>query len=83
MASAEDEIEKLARKQTRIEEMGGSVQVAKQHEKGKMTARERIDLFFDEGTFNEIDAFVRHRSNNFGLDKQEIPGRFLGFKRNS
>ena len=74
MAPAEDKIDKLTRKQTRIEEMGGSAQVAKQHEKGKMTARERIDLFFDEGTFNESDAFVRHRSSYFGLDKQEIPG---------
>ena len=74
MAPAEDKIDKLTRKQARIEEMGGSAQVAKQHEKGKMTARERINLFFDEGTFNEIDAFVRHRSSYFGLDKQEIPG---------
>ncbi|MDP6776832.1 MAG: acyl-CoA carboxylase subunit beta [Candidatus Latescibacteria bacterium] len=74
MAPAEDNIEKLERKLTRIQEMGGADQVAKQHEKGKMTARERIDLFFDEGTFNETDAFVRHRSTYFGLDKQDIPG---------
>ena len=74
MAPAEDKVERLARKQARIEEMGGSDQVAKQHEKGKMTARERVGLFFDEDTFNEIDAFVRHRSTNFGLDKQDIPG---------
>lgn len=73
MAPDESKIEKLSRKLSRIEEMGGSDQVAKQHEKGKLTARERIDLFFDEGTFCEIDAFVRHRSTNFGLDKQEIP----------
>jgi len=53
---------------------GGEKRIAAQHEKGKLTARERIDLLVDEGTFVEIDAFVRHRSKDFGLEKQ----RFLG-----
>ncbi len=39
---------------------------------GKLTARERINLLFDEGTFVEIDAFVKHRCSNFGMDKVEM-----------
>ncbi|MBR4903283.1 MAG: methylmalonyl-CoA carboxyltransferase, partial [Selenomonadaceae bacterium] len=46
----------------------------KQHEKGKMTARERIEMFFDEGTFVELDMFVKHRCTNFGQDKKDLPG---------
>ena len=53
---------------------GGEKRITTQHEKGKLTARERIDLLVDEGTFVEIDALVRHRSKDFGLEKQ----RFLG-----
>ncbi|GIG26029.1 methylmalonyl-CoA carboxyltransferase [Cellulomonas denverensis] len=47
---------------------------AKQHARGKRTARERIDQLLDPGSFTEIDAFVRHRSTNFGLDAKRIPG---------
>lgn len=53
---------------------GGEKRIKAQHEKGKLTARERIDLLVDEGTFVEVDALVRHRSKDFGLDKQ----RYLG-----
>ncbi len=53
---------------------GGEKRLKAQHEKGKLTARERIDLLVDEGTFVEIDALVRHRSKDFGLEKQ----RYLG-----
>jgi propionyl-CoA carboxylase beta chain len=53
---------------------GGEARIRKQHEKGKLTARERIDLLLDKGSFEEIDAFVTHRSSAFGLDKQQIPG---------
>src|SRR5579859_1439425 len=45
-----------------------------QHKKGKLTARERLDLLLDPGTFNELDMFVTHRSTDFGLDEQRIPG---------
>jgi propionyl-CoA carboxylase beta chain len=53
---------------------GGEKRINAQHEKGKLTARERIDLLVDEGSFVEIDRLVKHRSNDFGLDKQRIPG---------
>ncbi len=53
---------------------GGEARIEKQHEKGKLTARERIDLLLDKGSFEEIDAFVTHRSTNFGLDKQKFLG---------
>ena len=53
---------------------GGEKRIAAQHAKGKLTARERIDLLVDEGSFVEIDRFVVHRSNDFGMDKQRILG---------
>ena len=53
---------------------GGKDRVAQQHAKSKLTARERIDLLVDEGTFVELDAFVTHRATDFGLDKE----RYLG-----
>jgi acetyl-CoA carboxylase carboxyltransferase component len=53
---------------------GGPRRVEQQHAKGKLTARERIDLLLDEGTFTELDAFVVHRANDFGLDEQRILG---------
>ncbi|TFH00091.1 MAG: acyl-CoA carboxylase subunit beta [Calditrichales bacterium] len=53
---------------------GGDDRIKAQHDKGKLTARERIDLLVDEGSFVEIDRFVKHRSNDFGLDKQRILG---------
>jgi propionyl-CoA carboxylase beta chain len=49
---------------------GGEKRIASQHERGKLTARERIDLLMDEGTFQELDAFVTHRSTDFGLGDQ-------------
>ncbi len=56
-------------------------QVNKQHEGGKLTARERLDFLFDKGTFEEIQLFVKHRSTLFGLDKKDIPsdGVVTGF----
>ncbi|MEU1373552.1 acyl-CoA carboxylase subunit beta [Streptomyces triculaminicus] len=62
---------KLADLQRRIEEAthaGSARAVEKQHAKGKLTARERIDLLLDEGSFVELDEFARHRSTNFGID---------------
>ena len=53
---------------------GGVKRIEAQHKKGKLTARERIDLLLDPGTFNELDMFVTHRSTDFGLDEQSIPG---------
>ncbi len=53
---------------------GGKTRIETQHEKGKMTARERIDFLLDKGTFVETDMLVKHRSQDFGLDKQRFPG---------
>ncbi|MBT4511924.1 MAG: acyl-CoA carboxylase subunit beta [Chloroflexi bacterium] len=68
-------------KKGKILAQGGEKGVEKQHKDGKMTARERIDYFFDEGTFTEIGMFVKHRTTAFGLDKKEIPaeGVITGF----
>ncbi len=53
---------------------GGAKRIERQHEKGKLTARERLDLLLDDGSFEEIGMFVTHRSTEFGLDKQKFLG---------
>jgi len=53
---------------------GGTERIDKQHSSGKNTARERINILLDPGTFNEIDKMVTHRATDFGIDKQKIPG---------
>jgi propionyl-CoA carboxylase beta chain len=53
---------------------GGADRIAKQHEAGKLTARERIDLLLDPGSFCELDKFVTHRSSDFGMGDKKIPG---------
>jgi len=53
---------------------GGQKRIDQQHEKGKLTARERLNILLDEGSFEEMDLFVEHRSTEFGLDKQRYPG---------
>lgn len=53
---------------------GGEERIQRQHDKGKLTARERLDLLLDEGSFEEIDPFVTHRSQKFGLDEKKIAG---------
>jgi propionyl-CoA carboxylase beta chain len=56
-------------------EIGGGVErIDKQHSSGKKTARERIEILLDSGSFNEIDKMVTHRATDFGIDKQKIPG---------
>lgn len=64
----------LKERSRRAEEGGGEARLEKQRSTGKMTARERIDFFLDEGSFEEFDKFVEHRSTDFGLDKQKYPG---------
>ncbi|HSP54248.1 MAG TPA: carboxyl transferase domain-containing protein, partial [Dehalococcoidia bacterium] len=53
---------------------GGAERIEAQHKRGKLTARERLNILLDEGSFEEIDALVTHRSSEFGLDKQRILG---------
>jgi len=66
--------EEFLKKREKLLEMGGMDKIAKQHAKGKLTARERLDLLFDKGTFVEIGMFVKQRKTDFGLDKKYIPG---------
>ncbi len=53
---------------------GGQARIDKQHEQGKFTARERIDMLLDDGSFEEMDMFVTHRCTNFGMEKQKFMG---------
>jgi propionyl-CoA carboxylase beta chain len=69
-----DKLELLERRRAESERGGGEERTATQHTKGKLTARERIDLLVDEGSFVELDRFVTHRSTDFGLDAQRIYG---------
>src|SRR4030043_618352 len=83
MKTVAQKIRELQEKEAQIKAMGGAKAVEKQHGSGKLTARERLDLFFDAGTFRETDIFVTHRSVNFGMEKIEIPadGGVTGFGR--
>jgi len=53
---------------------GGEKRIAAQHAKGKLTARERLDVLLDEGSFEELDAYVEHNCSDFGMEQQRIPG---------
>ena len=66
-------IDKLIEDKKKIEKGGGQARIDKQHKKGKMFARERIDYLLDKGSFVEIGVFVSHRCTNFGMEKVEIP----------
>ncbi len=69
-----DKLELLDRRRAAAEEGGGAERVAAQHKKGKLSARERLDLLLDEGSFVEFDRFVTHRSTDFGLEEQKFFG---------
>jgi propionyl-CoA carboxylase beta subunit len=64
----------LHRRQALAQQGGGPARVTQQHKKGKLTARERLDLLLDEGSFVELDRFVTHRATDFGLADQVFPG---------
>lgn len=66
--------EKLLQKRAIAQEGGGAERIASQHKKGKLTARERILFLLDEGSFQEIGAFVTHRSHDFGMERQQFLG---------
>lgn len=68
------QIQKLYDLKLKAQSGGGDQRIKQQHEKGKLTARERIDLLLDKGSFEEIGMFVQHNSTNFGLDKQKFLG---------
>ncbi|MFC6835461.1 acyl-CoA carboxylase subunit beta [Halomarina ordinaria] len=70
----DERIEELRERKAEAEKGGGEDRIESQHEKGKLTARERIDYFLDEGTFEEFDQLRTHRSHNFGMEEKQIPG---------
>ncbi|GJQ31755.1 MAG: methylmalonyl-CoA carboxyltransferase [Ignavibacteriaceae bacterium] len=69
-----EKIAELREKRELAKKGGGEEKLAKQHKQGKLSARERIELLLDEGSFEEIDVFVKHRSKDFGLEKQTYYG---------
>lgn len=70
----QDILSQLEEKRARARQGGGQKRIDAQHAKGKLTARERIDLLLDEGSFEEWDMFVEHRCVDFDMDKQQVPG---------
>ncbi|MFP4446786.1 MAG: acyl-CoA carboxylase subunit beta, partial [Desulfosudaceae bacterium] len=73
MDTTAGKLKELKEKEKKMREMGGAEAVARHREKGKMTARQRIEALFDPGTFRELDMFVKHRCTYFGMDKVDIP----------
>ena len=71
--SMTDKIKNIEGLRVKIKQGGGQKYIDKQHEKGKMTARERIEYLMDKGTFVEFDVFAKHIGRDYGLDKKEVP----------
>ena len=74
MSKQLEKIKKLIELREKARMGGGEKRIEAQHSKGKYTARERIDMLLDEGSFEEFDMFVEHRSTNFGMDKKKFLG---------
>ena len=72
MGVTADKIREFEEKKDDLLAMGGEKAVQKQHDRGKLTARERVDLLFDKNTFQETQLFVKHQSTLFGMDKKDI-----------
>ncbi|HZE37116.1 MAG TPA: acyl-CoA carboxylase subunit beta [Candidatus Eisenbacteria bacterium] len=70
----QDRFEELHRRNHAAEAGGGPERIERQHKAGKKTARERLEVLLDKGSFAEVDRFVLHQSNDFGMDAQRIPG---------
>ena len=69
-----DILDRLEQRREQARLGGGAARIEAQHKRGKLTARERIELLLDKGSFEEFDMFVEHRSSDFGMEKQKIPG---------
>jgi|Deesub1362A_J573_1020465.scaffolds.fasta_scaffold00125_24 methylmalonyl-CoA decarboxylase alpha subunit len=67
-------LDQIYERKDKIKQMGGEKRIEKQHKAGKLTARERIDLLLDRGSFTEVNPFVEKRNTDFGLDKLDLPG---------
>ena len=74
MSNQLEKIKELIERRATARLGGGEKAIAKQHDKGKYTARERITMLLDEGSFEEMDMFVEHRCTNFGMEKKHYPG---------
>ncbi|MTI71032.1 MAG: methylmalonyl-CoA carboxyltransferase, partial [Firmicutes bacterium] len=72
--STNKKVEELRAYKEKMKQGGGKERIEKQHKKGKLTARERIELLLDEDSFIELDLFVKHRCTNFGMEKKDAPG---------
>ena len=72
--SMREKLELLQQKRAESEQGGGADRIATQHQKGKMTARERLEVLLDPGSFVELDRFVTHRATDFGLAEHQILG---------
>ncbi len=72
--SENPKIQALRDKKVQSRQGGGVERIKKQHQKGRLTARERLDLLLDKGSYREVDSFVEHRSSDFGTDKNKILG---------
>jgi len=73
MGTVAERLKELADREKKERALGGAERVEKQHKSGKLTARERLDLFFDPGTFHELDLFVQHRATLFGMNRVAVP----------
>ncbi|HUI15115.1 MAG TPA: carboxyl transferase domain-containing protein, partial [Xanthobacteraceae bacterium] len=69
-----DILDKLDDRRANARAGGGAARIEAQHKRGKLTARERIELLMDKGSFEELDMFVEHRSTDFGMEKTHIAG---------
>ena len=72
--TTDDRIDELRERREEARSGGGEERIEKQHAKGKLTARERIDYFLDDGSFTEFDQFRTHRSHNFDMEEKQVPG---------
>jgi len=73
-AKSQSKLDQLREREQRAEAGGGTARVEKQHAAGKITARERVEFLLDDGTFQEFDKLVEHRSRDFGMDAEIYPG---------
>ncbi len=74
LSTKEEKFEELRKRREESHAGGGEERVKRQHDRGRNTARERLDILLDPGSFHEVDAFVEHRAKEFGMDKKKFPG---------
>ena len=67
-------IHQLEEKRSAARRGGGTKRIEAQHKKGKLTARERLEILLDKDSFEEYDMFVEHRCSDFGMEKTKVPG---------